>query len=792
MSITENRGTINLIYQEPPDSILQLADFDRNPNVTLDAKNNIILLIYRNTYKSIDELIQPEIRLAGLRVNPTTNISTSINYIVNLKIRQIQGTETIQVKGLPDKPRISMLNWSPNDRKVAFCNTTVEGVELWVLDIETAIAKRLTDARLNANISNPATWYRDSESILVRIIPQNRPPLLSSAISIPYGPVISVSDGTKAQNRTTQDLLKNQTDETNFVTLASSELVKVNLNGETSIYKTADIYIGEEFSPDGSLLLITIMHKPFSYLVGLNRFPQKTIVYDLQGNAVKTIAENPLTEVLPQGFMAVHTGKRYIGWRADEPATLYYVEANDGGDPRQQARFRDTIYLWEAPFDNAPVLLAQTALRFSGILWGNNSTAVLNEEWYDTRIRKTSLINPEKPGAHPRLFKERNFQDMYSDPGTFEMQKTQSGTYVLKMDQDKLYLSGEGFTPDGQFPFLDELDVKIMQTKRLYQSTETSKKEELFELINVQTGDILIRLQSKNESPNFYIRNFKQNTEPKKITHFSNPFASIANVYKEVIRYQREDGVELSGTLYLPEGYDRESKAQKLPLLIWAYPAEYKDKHSAGQNTSNANEFTFPHHSSFVYWVTRGYAVLDDAAFPIVGEANEEPNDTFVEQLIANAKAAIDAVDAMGFINREKVAIGGHSYGAFMVANLLTHSKLFACGIARSGAYNRTLTPFGFQSEQRNYWEAQQIYNAMSPFMHAEKMKIPMLLVHGEADNNAGTFTLQTERYFHALRGLGAPVRMVILPKEMHSYVARENILHLLWEQDQFLERYLQ
>jgi dipeptidyl aminopeptidase/acylaminoacyl peptidase len=261
-------------------------------------------------------------------------------------------------------------------------------------------------------------------------------------------------------------------------------------------------------------------------------------------------------------------------------------------------------------------------------------------------------------------------------------------------------------------------------------------------------------------------------------------------VYKEVIRYKRADGVELSGTLYLPAGYDREKK-EKLPLLIWAYPAEYKDNYSAGQSTANPNEFTFPYYGSFVYWVTRGYAVLDDAAFPIIGEGENEPNNTFIEQLVSNARAAIDAVDSLGYINRKKVGVGGHSYGAFMTANLLTHTDLFACGIARSGAYNRTMTPFGFQSEQRNYWDAPEVYNAMSPFMNADKMKTPILLVHGEADNNPGTFTLQTERYFQALKGLGAPARMLILPKEAHSYVARENILHLLWEQDRFLEEYL-
>jgi len=400
------------------------------------------------------------------------------------------------------------------------------------------------------------------------------------------------------------------------------------------------------------------------------------------------------------------------------------------------------------------------------------------------------LINPSKPNENAKIIADRNYQDVYSDPGHFETWKNKYGLYTLAIENSNIFLLGDGHTSKGQFPFIDELNTLTLNKKRLYQSTYTDKMEEIFDIEDFKKGEALVRIQSKNEYPNYYFRNFRKKDALKQVTFFPNPFESIKDVYKEVIKYKRNDGVELSGTLYLPAGYDR-TKKEKLPLLIWAYPAEYKDKNSAGQSTSNPNEFTYPYYGSFVYWVTRGYVVLDDAAFPIIGEGTAEPNDTFIEQLVANAKAAIDAVDSLGYINRKKVAVGGHSYGAFMTANLLTHSNLFACGIARSGAYNRTLTPFGFQNEQRNYWDAPGVYNTMSPFMNAEKMKTPMLLVHGEADNNPGTFTLQTERYFQALKGLGAPARMLILPKEQHSYVARENILHLLWEQDKFLEKYL-
>ncbi|MDZ4329879.1 MAG: prolyl oligopeptidase family serine peptidase, partial [Flavobacterium sp.] len=527
-----------------------------------------------------------------------------------------------------------------------------------------------------------------------------------------------------------------------------------------------------------------------SYIVPLNRFPSKSVVYDKAGNEVKVVNEVPLTEIIPKGFMAVRKGKRNMSWRADKPATLVFAEALDAGDPANKVEFRDEVFLWNAPFDAAATSLVKTPQRYSRMIWGNDNVAIVSDEWYDTRNTKTYLINPSNPSQAPKVISDRNSQDVYSDPGNFETRKNQYNRYVLAIENDNAYLIGDGFTKNGQFPFISEFNLKTLQSNRLYTSTYTDKKEDLLEIEDFKKGTILVQIQSKNEYPNYYLRNIKQKNKLTPITAFKNPFESIKNVSKEVIKYKRKDGVELSGTLYLPVGYDK-AKKEKMPLLIWAYPAEYKDKNSAGQSTQNPNEFTFPSYGSFVYWVTKGYVVLDDAAFPIIGEGTTEPNDNFMTQLVDNAEAAINAVDALGYINRKKVAVGGHSYGAFMTANLLTHSNLFACGIARSGAYNRTLTPFGFQTEQRNYWETPEVYNTMSPFMNADKMKTPMLLVHGEADNNPGTFTLQTERYFQALKGLGAPARMVILPKEAHGYVAKENILHLLWEQDQFLEKYL-
>ncbi len=781
----------NISYQKPSKEILQLADYDRAPTVSMNSNKEWMVLSYRNTYKSLDELNQDELRLGGLRINPTTNISSTASFINNIKIKKTNDkTETI-VKGLPVNALISNLTWAPNETKLAFTNTTATGNELWVLDLQTAMATKLTNAILNANLGNPITWYKNSNELLIKVIPENRKPLIDAAKAIPTGPIVSTAEeGVVSQNRTYQDLLKNKTDETNFETIVTSELYTIDLNGNKKLFKKADLYGGETFSPDGNYILLTTLQKPFSYLVPLSRFPMKTIAYTAEGKEVKLVNDVALSEIMPKGFMAVREGKRSMSWRADKPASLFFVEALDGGDPAKTVTHRDALYTWDAPFTTQPELLTKTTQRFAGITWGDDETAIVYDQWYDTRNIKTYLLNPSTK-SELKVIWDRNSQDIYSDPGNFQTKKNKWGRYTLQKEGTKMYLIGDGHTKDGQFPFIDEFDLATLKTNRLYQSNLTDRIESISEIIDIKKGDVLVNIQSKTDYPNYYFRNIKSKKDLKQITFNKNPFESIKDVHKEVIKYKRKDGVELSGTLYLPAGFNKKNPSKKLPLLIWAYPAEYKDKNSAGQSSANPNEFTFPYYGSFVYWAAKGYAVLDDAAFPIIGEGTEEPNDTFIEQLAMNAEAAIDAVDNLGYIDRTRVGVGGHSYGAFMTANLLAHTNLFACGIARSGAYNRTLTPFGFQREQRNYWEVPNVYNTMSPFMNAEKMKTPMLLVHGEADNNPGTFTLQTERYFQALKGLGAPVRMVILPKESHSYVAKENILHLLWEQEQFLDKHL-
>lgn len=779
-----------LTYQEPPKEIKELVDAPLAPSVRIDDDGENVVLLYRNAYKTIAELSEEELRLGGLRINPVTNIGSRTTFYNNLKVKKAFEKNAKQVSGLPENSRLAYFSWSPDESMMAFTHTTGSGVEIWVLNVEEGSAKKLTDAGANANLGRPMVWTADSKSLLVKMLPSDREPLVNAQTAVPSGPTITESSGAKAQNRTYQDLLKNPVDEKNFEQLARSEIFEVTMDGNASKWMNTAMYRRMDFSPDGNYVIVTKVKRPFSYLVPYNRFASETAVFDKEGKLIKVLLDASVDEVRPKGFMSTTDKPRGFSWRGDKPAAVVWAKALDGGDPAAKVEYHDEAFELTAPFTGEPRSMMKMKNRFAGITWGNDEIAIGYDYWFDNRNTKTYVFNPSNNSVKPKIISDRSFQDTYSDPGEFVTTTNKYNQNVLALDKGNAFLMGEGFSDKGQFPFVDQLNLKNNKTTRLYQSEYTDKVEDLVYAIDMSKGEILVRLESPTEYPNYYVRNIKKKTALKPITQFENPFKAMMDVEKQVISYKRDDGVELTGTLYLPLGYDKQKK-EKMPMIMWAYPVEYKDKASAGQNTTNPNEFVYPYYGSPIYWVTRGYVVLDDAAFPIIGEGDKEPNDSFRKQLVANAKAGIDAVDKMGYIDRNRVGVGGHSYGAFMVANLLSHSNLFAAGIARSGAYNRTLTPFGFQREERSYWDAPNVYNTMSPFMHADKMKTPLLLIHGEADNNSGTYPMQSERYFNALKGLGGPARLVMLPKESHGYRAKESIMHVLWEQDQWLERHV-
>ena len=776
-------------YQIPPRAIVELVDAPTTPSMSISPRNDRVLLLENPGLPTLSDLADEELRLGGIRFNPRTNGPSRAGHNTGMSIMDIDGSNLREVSGLPANARIRTTSWSPDGKKVAFTNTVENGIELWVLDMTTARATRLTGPVLNDVLSNTTNWLSDSEHIVFVSVADNRGPAPTRP-RVAGGPVVQESTGRRAAVRTFQDLISDAYDEAIFEYYGTSQLNITNLNGNTRKFWGPGMIRSFQTSPDGNYIRLTTLQKPFSYIVPVGRFPQRTEIIDMGGNSLRVLADMPLIEEMPQGRGATMEGPRSITWRNDAPATIYWVEALDGGDPRREADYRDQVFYLDAPFTGQPRESVKTTYRYMGINWSGNNFALINEMWPETRLARMSSFNPADPSQGLTLMVERSTEDRYGDPGSLQMTSNEYGRAVLMFDRRgrNLFLVGMGASPEGNRPFVDQFELRTGRTTRLWRS-EAPYFESVVRIIDTERPLVITSRQSREEHPNFFIRDLRRNRLTQ-ITHFPEPFPQLRALQREMIHYERADGIPLSGELFLPADF-RPGVDDPLPTILWAYPREFLTMDAAGQVTGSPYTYTRLGAGSIVMLATQGYAVLNNAAFPIVAGESGEPNDTFVEQLVANAEAAINTMVEMGVTDPDRVGVSGHSYGAFMTANLLSHSDLFAAGVARSGAYNRTLTPFGFQAEERTYWQAPEIYNIMSPFMHAHKMETPMLIIHGIDDNNSGTFPMQSERYYDALRGHGATVRLVMLPHESHGYSARESVLHMHWEWINWFDRYV-
>ncbi|HEX4961838.1 MAG TPA: prolyl oligopeptidase family serine peptidase [Thermoanaerobaculia bacterium] len=778
------------VYRTPAKALADLVDAPPTPGMRLDPKREWMLLLDQPSLPPIAELAERELRLGGLRIRPRNHGPSRTGYSTGLRLLRISDLAERRVTGLPEAARLENVRFAPDGARFSFTHTGANGIELWIGEVATGQAHRLgtpQTAQLNLAAGSGPQWLRDGSLVTTLVVPDQGPE--PPAPSVPAGPVLQENRGKTAPARTYQDLLKSAYDEALFEYYLTSQVARIAADGTVTPLGKPGLVAGVSPSPDGRYLLVTTLHRPFSYLVPADRFPRRTEVWDLEGHAVHTVADLPLQEEIPITFGSVATGPRDVTWRDDAPATLCWVEALDGGDAGREAAERDRVLLLAAPFQGEPATLATLGMRFAELTWGNDGLALLSESWWKTRRTRTWIVRPGGPKAPPELLFDRSFEDRYSDPGNPMTIANAWGRPVLQTaDGGKaIFLSGLGASAEGDRPFLDAFDLRTKKARRLFRS-EAPYFEDPAEVLDADGRYVLVRREAVEEPPNWFVRDLKTG-KLRQLTRFPHPTPQLLGIHKELLRYSRPDGVQLTGTLYTPAGW--KPADGPLPMVMWAYPQEFKSASAAGQVSGSPYRFARAYWSSPLVWLTQGYAVLDDPSLPIVGEGDKEPNDSYVDQLVASAKAAVDEVVKRGVADRRRIAIGGHSYGAFTTANLLAHSDLFAAGIAESGAYNRTLTPFGFQSEERDLWHAEEVYMKMSPFLYADKIRRPLLLVHGQADNNPGTDPIQSDRFYNALKGNGATVRLVVLPFESHGYRARESALHLLWESSNWLDTYV-
>src|ERR1700688_959559 len=789
----QGTGAEEEVYRTPPQALVDIVDAPQQRWVSVDPGRHWLVLSDPETWPPIAELAKRELRLAGLRIDPQSHGASRAQLFSGLRLLRLSDGRERPLASMPSPLRVGNLRWSPDGAHLAFTQSWPDRIELWVVEVATGKARRLARPAVSLVAQPAPVWLADSQSLVCAMVPAREAPE-PAARQVPAGPVIQQTAGKPAAARTYQDLLQNAYDEALFEHYLTVQLAQVDLAGKVTALGPPRQLWHFDPSPDGRYVLVESLHRPFSYLVPAERFPRRVEILDRTGEPLREIADLPLQEKVPITFDSVAPGPRSFGWRADASAVLTWVQAQDDGDASRPAAVRDRIYCLEAPFSGLSAPLVSLGYRLSGISWGNDGLALISENWWKTRRTRTWLVAPRAGEAvAPRLLFDRSIEDRYGDPGEPVVKRDSRGRSVLALGHDgtTLYLAGEGASADGERPFLDALATSSgskPSVRRLFHA-EAAVYEYPLVLLDDQATTVLTRRESAREPTNFFVRDLAAATL-RQLTALPHPTPGLIGMHKELVHYRRRDGVELSAMLYLPAGYQRAS-GRRLPLVIWAYPRSFKEAAAAAQVTTSANRFDQVNWASPLIWLLRGYAVLDDASMPIVGAGTAEPNDTFVEQLVLDAEAAVDEMVLRGVAERGRIAIGGHSYGAFMAANLLVHSRLFAAGIALSGAYNRTLTPFGFQAEERTLWQAPQAYLAMSPLLHADEIGAPILLVHGQADSNSGTDPLQSERFYAALKGLGATARLVLLPFESHGYRARESILHLLWEEDRWLERYV-
>jgi len=798
-------GTSASGYNQPPKNILDVMLAPSPPVPIVSPTQDAILLVSWQDYPSISRVATPFLRLAGARVEPRNHSKhdTPGGYGITPCARSfdlVRVADRTQVEvALPAGACPGEPVWSADGRRFAFVNISTDSVELWIGDGSTGAVRRVPGARLNPMFDDAMQWMPDQKTLLVKLVPEGMgaPPPEPVA---PIGPSIQETEGQKGESSTyeVRDTLGNQHDEDLFDYYGASQLALVNAATAaiSPVGKSAN-YESLIPAPDGRHVLVTTIHKPYSYVTTYDRFPKEVEAWDVSDTShirVHTVASLPLADRVP--IDGVPLGPRDFSWRATAPATLTWAEALDGGDWNVQAPNRDKIMLQKAPFTSPAQEIARTEQRYAGLDWSEQSSTVLLIEYdLNRHWRRSFLIDVDHPEKKPRLLWDLSMDERYKNPGYPVHRQLANGQWVVRLDSDSIYLQGLGSSPDGDRPFLDRLNLNTLKSERLFRSDKTCY-ERFLSFTGTDTWTFITWHQSPSDPPNAFARTIGQSVSAPDgeavfastsiaITHIPDPTPAVRAIKKRLVKYKRADGLDLSFTLYTPPGYQQ---GTRVPAILYAYPLDYAEASTAGQVTGSQQTFT--QLRQYRLLLLAGYAIIDNAAFPIIGDP-KKAYDTYLEQLVADAKAAVDEAVSLGVADPDRIGVTGHSHGALMTANLVAHSDLFRAGVATSGSYNKTLTPFGFQNERRSVWEATDVYLKVSPFFSAAKLKTPLLLIHGAEDANPGTITLQSVKLYEAIRGNGGTARLVLLPHEPHWYTALESNEQEVYEMLRWFDKYV-
>jgi len=785
-------------WQRPPRIFEDVLLAPDAPIALPSPSGEALALVRMLRYPPIADMARPMLPLAGVRVDPRTNGLHAEPSWVELAIKRVADGRETRIE-LPPDARGSGFRWSADGRRFAFLNRGPDAMELWVGEAESPGIRRIPGLRINPVLSSELAWMPDQRTLIVKQVPPGRGPAPQKPPA-PSGPVMKESQGRSASSTyEARDLLAGPDDEPLFEYYALSQIALVDApSGRITPVGQPGILAGVEPSPDGRLLLVERLHGPWSYTHAWLRFPRDVQILDLSGKTLLTLASLPLQDRVP--IQGVPEGPRSHAWRPTEPGTVVWLEALDGGDPARKATHRDRMMARSAPFDAPACELYRAPHRIRQWWWGEKAGLLVIEEYErERRWRHVRAFDADHPAAPARTLFDLSANDRYRDPGSPILRLTADGRQILAQDGDALFLEGDGATSEGDRPFLDRFSLTSLKSERLFRCDRT-EYEFFVAWLGPGWNSFLTRRESPRDPPNYVMRSLaarrpeevsegepRWNSKTRALTSFADPTPQIRGITKRLVTCTRPDGTPLSFVLYLPPGH---VEGRRLPTVVWAYPLEYSDPATAGQVAGSDRQFTRIYGPSPLFFCLDGYAVLYNVSMPVIGDP-DTAYDSFIEQLVSSAQAAVDKAVELGVTDPDRVGVMGHSHGGLMTVTLLAHSDIFRAGIARSGAYNHTIRPFGFQSERRTLWEAPDTYVRLSPVMHAPKINEPLLIIHGAMDQNPGTIPFQSERLYEAVSGTGGTVRLVMLPHEQHGYTSREGVEHALAEQLAWFDRYV-
>ena len=772
-------------YQQPSPAIRELLDAPALPRWQIAPDRQTLATLERRRFSTIEELARPALHLAGLRFEAGCACPQAISPILKLRLRSLLNPDAPERNVELPTPGANLFHsfsWSPDGLHFLLVRRTDQASELWVGDTASGRVRPVAFVKLNLILVQTEPVWLNNHEVIVNTVPDRRGPLPTNARA-PAGPTVQESLGRASPERTYADLLKSPADEALFEYHARSTLTIVDTNnglshdlGTPALFTSVST-VGD--SANNQFLLTERLARPFSFSLPWDEFPRIVELRTRDGKLLRELTRTPLKQgVTVDG---VQPGPRAFQGSPFSDAAVYWIEAMDGGNQAKQVPYRDRVMRLDPPFTGEPQEVQRMPHRFAKLLFMDDGQNALLTEIDRSRAWTRTYVLPLN-GSQSRPLFDHSLREKYRFPGTPMMRTLLSnGRSVVIASHGELLLSGPGASPRGERPFLDRLSLGDLSTTRLFQSSETQYEQPLLML---DGGRIVTQRESATEPPNLVLRD---GTGSSLLTRVKDPTPQLRKIRRELVTFKRGDGVDMSFWLYLPPDF---KEGERRPALVWAYPLEFTDDATAGQVSGSANRFNVFVGLSPLNLLMDGFIVLSDATMPIAGDLRNV-NDNFIDQIVANARAIVEKSDELGMIDTKRLAVGGHSYGAFMAVNLLAHTDIFKAAIARSGAYNRTLTPFGFQSERRNLWDAKEVYLKLSPFLYANQIKEPLLLTHGEQDNNSGTFPMQSERLYQALAGTGGTARYVALPYEAHNYTARESVGHVQWEMSRWLRSYL-